>query len=425
MRVKHFNLNMWLYASTVIILCSSCNSTNNFKQYKANTYDFPLQVNTKNKPINIQKKSVFGELAEDVFASNNFDGARLNEFIKVNDTLYEAGIFPENQPINHSPWYAFKLWSNSPKNIYLQLNYSSSKHRYFPKLSTNGKDWQKLPMDDFAYVGDSTKAQLKLKIGPDTLWVAAQEIITSKMVANWCKKLESDKRVTLKIIGESYLKKPLLFMDISQGNNSNKETIILLSRQHPPEITGYIAMQAFVQELLDNPKSSLFLKRYRVMVYPLLNPDGVDMGHWRHNAGGVDLNRDWAYYRQPETKQVANHIVSEIKNSKNEVIIGLDFHSTKNDVYYTLAKDQITSNVPGFRDQWFNTIEAGLGNNYQVNEVSSGLGAPVSKSWFFTQFGAEGITYEIGDNTSREFIKKKGKVSSQALIKVLLEKNYR
>ena len=42
-----------------------------------------------------------------------------------------------------------------------------------------------------------------------------------------------------------------------------------------------------------------------VIVYPLMNPDGVDEGHWRHNTGGIDLNRDWAHYNQPETRQVA------------------------------------------------------------------------------------------------------------------------
>jgi hypothetical protein len=31
------------------------------------------------------------------------------------------------------------------------------------------------------------------------------------------------------------------------------------------------------------------------------NPDGVDKGHWRLNDGGVDLNRDWGPFTQPET----------------------------------------------------------------------------------------------------------------------------
>ena len=45
-----------------------------------------------------------------------------------------------------------------------------------------------------------------------------------------------------------------------------------------------------------------------------MNPDGVDLGHWRHNANGVDLNRDWSYYNQPEIKQAVNFIEKEKTN---------------------------------------------------------------------------------------------------------------
>ena len=61
------------------------------------------------------------------------------------------------------------------------------------------------------------------------------------------------------------------------------------------------------------------------MVFPLMNPDGVDLGHWRHNAGGIDLNRDWALYRQPETRLVADFIVKEVKTQKSQLVLGLDF----------------------------------------------------------------------------------------------------
>ena len=36
------------------------------------------------------------------------------------------------------------------------------------------------------------------------------------------------------------------------------------------------------------------MEKFRVLAFPLMNPDGVDLGHWRHNAGGIDLNRDWS-----------------------------------------------------------------------------------------------------------------------------------
>lgn len=396
------------------LLIFSCKPNNT-----ASSYDFPVPVNTTDHQISKQEKKQYA--INGVYFDNRFDGARINDVVAQNDSTFRVTIRPENEPINFSPWYAFKVYADSSSTIYVELDYEKYKHRYHPKLSNNGTDWNKLEDENFTYVGDSSKVLLKLNVSSDTLLIAAQEVISSKDVKNWCEKLDNNVNVHLQTIGKSKQGRSLLFMDVYEGDKGDKKVIVLLSRQHPPEVTGYMAMQTFVQEIIDNPLSDKFLSKYRIMVYPLLNPDGVDMGHWRHSSGGIDLNRDWAYYHQPETRQIADHIVSEVNSNNNEVVLGLDFHSTYHDVYYTLPKDTATTNILGFRNRWFAGIEEALGNGYQVNEKPAGLGKPVTKGWFFTQFGAEGITYEIGDDTSRDFIKKKGKVSAATMMEVLMD----
>lgn len=405
------------FAVCVLVYCCTQKQV-----YQATRYDFPKKVNTEDHPVSFQEKGIFSDPDQEVFVRNDFPAARLNGFRQVKDSLYEVTITPENSPINPSPWYAFKIWSTGPETIALRLHYPKSRHRYFPKLSADGTSWQDLDSAAMSYP-DSADAVLTLSISADTLWVAAQEIIDSRAVYDWCQTLADDQLVHFDTIGKSKLGRPLYFLDIYGGSKKNKETIVILSRQHPPEVTGYMAMQAFLKELLGSGMRQEFFKKYRVMVYPLLNPDGVDLGHWRHNAGGIDLNRDWEFYHQPETRAVADHIVHEVKTNNDDVIIGLDFHSTYNDVYYTMTE---TTSIPHFREPWFARIEELLGNGYRINESAASVGAPVTKGWFFTQFaGAEGITYEIGDNTSREFIARKGRVSAQALMEVLLNGMYR
>ena len=63
-----------------------------------------------------------------------------------------------------------------------------------------------------------------------------------------------------------------------------------------------------------------FLTKYRILAFPIMNPDGVDLGHWRHNAGGIDLNRDWSKYHQPEIKNVIRFIEKELKTNNSELI---------------------------------------------------------------------------------------------------------
>jgi len=256
-------------------------------------------------------------------------------------------------------------------------------------------------------------------IPSDTLWVAAQQIVNSDQVAAWSRKISQNERATFSKAGKTDGKRKLPFIQITNGSLKGKDIIVCLSRQHPPEVTGYFALQYFIERILDGSAlSEKFLDKYALLVYPLMNPDGVDEGHWRHNTGGIDLNRDWAYYNQSETRKVANHVVKKVKKSKGKVVLGLDFHSTFYDVYYTTASEVAVRNH-AFTDQWIDYIKEQI-PKYEPRVAPSALGAPVSKGWFLSQFNAPGITYEIGDNTPTEFIKTKSDVAAVGMMKVLL-----
>ena len=108
-------------------LCVSCTSG------KLVNHKFTRKVDTTTRPIEYQVKKTYA--VGSVSASNEFPAARLNNFIQLNDSTYQATISPENVPINESPWYAFHIWSDVPQHIYLQLYYTEHEHRYNPKLS--------------------------------------------------------------------------------------------------------------------------------------------------------------------------------------------------------------------------------------------------------------------------------------------------
>jgi len=367
-------------------------------------------VDTTSKEITQQEKKKYDFPQQGISADNLFDGARLNNFEYIGDQHFRASISPENSPINPSAYYAFRLSSNKSQTIKVELNYTEHFHRYHPKISTDGKQWELLGDDLIQFAADSVNVTLTLKVDSTPLWMAAQEVNNSTHVKEWA---------LLSSIGKSKLGRDILFLDIHDGEARKRDVIVVVSRQHPPEVTGYLAMQAFIDELLaDHALANMFRKKYRILVYPLMNPDGVDLGHWRHSAGGIDLNRDWGKYNQPENRQVVNHIVKTTKQNKSDVILGLDFHSTWRDVYYT-NKEQ-AKHIPNFKDYWLWGISQSLGE--KTNERPSFVGAPVSKNWFNKQFGAMGIVYEIGDATPRDFIKTKGKVSATEMMELLIFK---
>lgn len=405
----------YILASVILTGCSTI-------RYQATRFEPPPEIDTKTKPIEYQEKKSYEFNSGQVHFDNLFDGARMNSCKQVDNTTFSISISPENRPINHSPWYAFRIVSNRNQYLTVLLEYDEAKHRYRPKLSTDGEHWTELPAESVVPNADSTTVLINFPVTTDTTWIAAQEIINSKRIFDWCHQLKTKNLVNLQQFGNSKLNRPLYVMDTDPDAPKGKPTVVILSRQHPPEVTGYFAMKAFVEKILEPSElSEQFLHEFRVIVFPLMNPDGVDLGHWRHNAGGVDLNRDWGTYYQPETKQVADAIVKVSKKNKTPIILGLDFHSTQYDVYYTKEVDTTKLWLGSFKDRWLKEIDDRI-PEYSVNEECTEVNSAVfSNNWFYKQFNAIGITYEIGDTTPRDFIEKKATISATAMMEMLLE----
>lgn len=383
--------------------------------------NFKTPVDTTSKYISKQTKKTYVLKDVEVYVSNEFDGARLNGLKKLNDSTAEVLINPENIPINNSAYYAFKTWSNTSKPFYFTFKYPKGyEHRYIPKLKINGK-WSII--DESSFLKNNTTVTIKLNLTTKPQIVAAQEIQSSKDVKNWLTGLIDGKPyVQYENYGKSILGRDLPVLSINKGSTKGKDVIVLLTRQHPPEVTGYYAFQCFVKTILkDSELSDAFLNKYHVLAFPIMNPDGVDLGHWRHNAGGVDTNRDWSIYNQPEVRQTVKYITKVLKRNKARLVLGLDFHSTYKDVFYTNKIKEGTV-LPNFINNWFTALETNI-PNYKVNEAPGNSAKPVSKGWFLYGHNAVGITYEIGDATPRDQIKIIGKVTAEEMMKILTKTN--
>ena len=163
----------------VLILASSLISWSQTPKKKYQGQGGVREVDTSPRPIQQQYRNTFTFEDAGIYISNEFDGARLNGVLMKEDTLI-VWITPENVPINPSPWYAFKIWANEPKEALVKFTYQNAKHRYFPKLSHDGKNWQ--PLDSANYqefnkgeadFGPNSLPQsvvIKLSLDSDTLW---------------------------------------------------------------------------------------------------------------------------------------------------------------------------------------------------------------------------------------------------------------
>jgi hypothetical protein len=424
--MKNISVTVILIAVLVVAAC-----TQKEDNIKGLAYDPPGATITTDKEISPQHKRTFLFSNTSVYASNEFEGARLNDFYQINDSVYTAVISPENAPINNSAWYAFKLWADGQQNITMNLSYNDGTHRYVPKLSYDKINWT--AFDTTLITIDTSKniASLKLSIGRDTLWFCAQELITSSVYEDWINQLARFPYVDRKVIGTSSEGRRINELTISES--ASDDYLIFIGRQHPPEVTGYFALKSFVETIAGSSKhSEEFRKRFNMIVIPLVNPDGADNGHWRHNINGVDLNRDWVDFNQVEPKVVKDEVTKIVSNGGN-IVFYIDFHSTQFDVFYTLSLESTISesfdeeqirtakNNHTLMSSWLTNLQTRL-PEYNVNIIDtlSKTSSPTSDRWMQKTFNVPAVTYEVGDETNRELINKVTSAAAEELMGLLL-----
>lgn len=351
-------------------------------------------------------------LVEAFFEAGHFSSCSIE-----NDGTLHIAIVPENgPPINPSPWYSFRLNPKHPSEFGLHLSFAEGYARYLPKTSRDGREWQTLPDDRIILSDDGRSFFMRIRLDEGPLWISAQEPLGSDFYLDWFREMAADDTASVRVLGSSAKGRPIYAAFAGHG----PDYILLLGRQHPPEVTGALAMRAFVDTVLSHtPLAEEFRQSYSIVVVPFLNPDGVALGHWRHNTGGVDLNRDWGPFTQPETRLMRD-LLEQRENRGDRIRLMLDFHSTRKNLFYAQADSEPTD-PPGFTDEWVSRAVQRLPDFEFEQEKNENSGQANTKNFFYTRYGIPAITYELGDETDRSMITLSSQVFAEEMMRLLLE----
>lgn len=345
---------------------------------------------------------------------NHLPAARLSAVQRVRDGVYRVRIAPETYPINPSPWYGFRIQSDAPRAVELQFTYPQEfRHRYVPKLSRDGRTWQQVDPQSFA-VDAEGNARLRLQLEAGELRVFAQPPFLPEDFAAWSARVAAQVGVQPQTFGTSVQGRPLDLFEFGAG--AEAPVVLVLGRQHPPENTGTQALLGFVETLAaDTPQAHAFRERVHVLVAPLLNPDGLLEGHWRGNANGVDINRDWGPFAQPETRALRDALAAR-GIGPGRVVFAIDFHSTNDDVFYTVVDDPSRA-TGGLLQQWV----AAMQSRFKIRESASVARNATSQNWMVCRLGAPSVTYEVGDATPSAVLDQITRHAAAALMGLLAE----
>ena len=369
--------------------------------------------------------STFASRDQTVRFASNFPGGRIDHYTQLERDRFELVIRPETEPINDSAWYAFRVESDRDQPVTLQLRYEGGSHRYRPKMSTDRKTWTSA--EHLVVRRDPAGRQVDMQIPPDSgpVWIAGQELITNADAKSWVNSMSKHPRCRRETIGKSVHGRPLDVLRL--GNRDAERTLFLMSRQHPPEVSGSIGMRHFAERLMaDDAMTERFLDAFEVVILPVANPDGVALGHWRTNANGIDLNRDWRFFTQPETRAIRDELLRlDGRTGKSDpprkLWLMIDFHSTWDEVFYTPPSDNSLFPL-GFTHDWLTAIDDAMDDFDVTRNDAHNPHYATSKVWVMNNLNVHAITYEFGDETDRARIAKIARVSCDQMIRLLMKK---
>lgn len=355
--------------------------------------------------------------SDSVLLDAHFDGGQLGKCSVLDDGTFNLELIPENRPpINISPWYAFRVSGQPGDQVRIRLTCESGYVRYWPKLSHDGDTWMRVDTEHVSVGEEHEWMVIDIPLEKASVWIAGQELLTASYYQEWIDELDSHDEASTSLIGQSVQGRPIVLA----ATHERKELILMMGRQHAPEVTGVIAMRAFVRTVLsDTELARRFRERFMLAIVPLVNPDGVAEGHWRHNVNGVDVNRDWGPFTQPESQAVIKWIEKQEAAGIN-LALALDFHSTKEDLFYT---QPVLEDPPDFASSWLGSSAARLADfpfEHSADPVSEQAN---SKNYFHTSRNIPAITYESGDETSRESLRSAAVVFAEEMMREMLDRN--
>jgi hypothetical protein len=353
--------------------------------------------------------------SETVLLDAHFETGNLGVCAVSSDGRFTLALVPEDAPpINPSAWFAFRASGSAGDRVDVELALDHGYARYWPKISRDGETWQALPPESVTGGGEASKSMtFHFALEGPQAWIAGQEILDSRDYRDWIAQMDAVEGVSTQLLGRSVQGRPVLLAE----TEDKPELVLLIGRQHPPEVTGAIGMDSFLDTVFSDSELAVrFRNRFKLGVVPFMNPDGVAHGHWRHNAGGTDLNRDWGPFRQPETQAVIAWVEQQ-ESEGRELKLVLDFHSTWEDLFYT---QPAVEEPLDFASAWLNASRARLPDFPFRHVQSTDFVQPNSKNYFHNSRGIPAITYEVGDDTDRDAARRAAVVFAEEMMRTML-----
>eukprot|EP00929_Paragymnodinium_shiwhaense_P046233 TRINITY_DN23536_c0_g1_i1.p1 TRINITY_DN23536_c0_g1~~TRINITY_DN23536_c0_g1_i1.p1 ORF type:complete len:817 (+),score=181.67 TRINITY_DN23536_c0_g1_i1:69-2453(+) len=138
--------------------------------------------------------------------------------------------------------------------------------------------------------------------------------------------------VEVRDLGPTSGGRPLLMFLVtdfsSLPGDASRPSVWISSRVHPGESPASYMMRGVLELLLSKTDEAEALRRrFKFILLPMLNPDGVALGNGRANAAGLDLNRCWEDPPRDSEVAAAKQLLEGFVGGPGGVSAFVDLHA--------------------------------------------------------------------------------------------------
>ena len=256
---------------------------------------------------------------------------------------FRATLFTESGELgDRSYWFRFRMRGVSGRSLTIALDHSENR-RPFVRIGSN--PWRRMTAME---APDTQSIVLKFSDDQNDAEIAFFEPLglqetmlqVDDMVAN-------SSFAVSEIIGRSHQGRNLTMITIDDSRYpvANKQRIWLHSRAHAGEVTSTHSMLGFLQQALADSEIGRRLREHCIIhIVPILNVDGVALGHTRWDSQGLDPERPWCDVDIPVVKALKNEI-DRLMASERPIALALNLHSTRGNYQDTFFFKHVAPSV--------------------------------------------------------------------------------
>ncbi|MES2746550.1 MAG: M14 family metallopeptidase [Bdellovibrionota bacterium] len=205
---------------------------------------------------------------------------------------------------------------------------------------------------------------------------------------------------SFRVLGKSQQGREIAIVTVTKSTNPEAPGIYFNGTHHGNERASTEAVLALLDYLVrqkDQPDVDKLLRRYRIILHPLVNPDGHAL-NLRTDSRGIDPNRDYETPTKSEKdafQLVETRLVRDLLVKDRFVVASAAFHSGLEAVLWPWCHTPTLSQ----HDPVFRTLAGNVAKTMQVNRTSQSFYDYQTEGEFidfaYMRHGIYALTFEV------------------------------